>query len=239
MIKIVAKEPDIPIVRRDEPEIFGELDNIVDDVKDSFADSVVLLTNDLQRDVDFSKSFDTRNLPNTNKEIDWNNYKKELENNIRNFTDIVSDKVLEFEGYNKYHSSVKTQVNGWINQNARSEALDIAEKSKKGFRQNYNGYFEKEEEDVPRPLIIKSSLGLPLNYTKAVNNFLVAQREKSTFREARENTLDYIRKMRRSRGELIAKTELWETLTKTRIMLHDHLFLMGELNKINWETMAN
>ena len=46
-------------------------------------------------------------------------------------------------------------------------------------------------------------------------------------------TKDYIRELRRRRGELIAKQELWEAMLKTRIILHKHLFLIGKLDKNN------
>ena len=212
MTDIIIKKQKVPIVRREEPQLFKDYDKIRNEVEGAFVDSIVLLTNDLQKDVDFSDSFDRKNLSGV--KIPWDTYRNKVEKNIKSYTDIVVDKVLEYEDTYNNKRVIKNSVKDWIEINARSEALDIVEKSKKAFRQNYNGYFENDEEEYPRPLIIKKSLGLPPKYTKAVNNKLISLRDSLSFQDARSMTKDYIRELRRRRGELIAKQELWEAMIK-------------------------
>lgn len=244
MTEIVVKEKNrVPIVRKNELQLFKDYDKIKKSIENAFADSLILLTSDLQLGIDFNNNFNRKNLSKAYDEISWTEYEKNLATNIKSYTKIVSDKVLDYEETYGYEDHVKSQMNNWLDTNARTETIDISEKSKKAFRWNYNNYFEKEEEEVPQPLIIKNSLGLPLKYTKAVNNYLVNLRDQTTFSKARVKAKDYIRELRRKRAELIAGQELWETIVKTRIRLHDHLFMIGKLNKNKigkqWVTRKN
>ena len=230
MVEIKLSKDTIPIVRKTEPQIIQDYDKIRNEVEESFADSVILLTVDLQKNIDFDNSFDRKNLSKANKKIPWTKYQSKLKRNIKSYTDIVTDKVLDYEETYGFDRTIKNNVKNWINTNARTEALDISEKSKSAFNENYRGYFKKAEEEYPQVSIIKKSIGLSPKYTKAVNNYLVNQRDESTFQKARGKAKDYIRKLRRRRAELIAQTELWETIMKTRVLLHDHLFRQGELD---------
>ena len=231
MTEITIKQEEIPIERKTEPQLIKDYDKIRNEIQESFADSVVLLTTDIQKDIDFDNSFDNKNLSKANKKIPWTEYQNKLERNIKSYTDIVTDKVLDYEETYGFDRTIKNNVKDWIDTNARTEVLDISEKSKKAFNTNYRGFFKEDEEEYPQVSIIKKSIGLPPKYTKAVNNYLVNQRDEFTFQKARGQTRDYIRELRRRRAELIAKQELWEAMIKTRIMLHNHLFMWGELDR--------
>ncbi len=231
MVEIKLKKDTIPIVRRQKADILSDLDDIKEDVLKSFADSVALTTKNITKDLDLSDEFNSKNFKQANNKIPWNEYKRQINNDIFSYCSIVIDDTLEYEGYEDYHDTVKDKVKNWLRRNARSESIDITDKSKDAFRDNYQEFFDKSTENVPSTLIIKNSIGLPPKYTKAVNNYIIESREDLSFEKARQRGMDYITNLRRRRGELIAQTELWETIMKTRVLLHDHLFMVGKLDK--------
>lgn len=231
MVEIKLKKDTIPIVRQEKADILSDLDEIKSDVLESFADSIALTTKKLTKDLDLSDEFDSKNLKQANNKIAWNEYKRQINNDIFSYCDIVIDDTLEYEGYEDYHDTAKSKVENWLRRNARSESIDITDKSKNAFRKNYQEFFTNSTEDVSSPLIIKNAIGLPPKYTKAVNNYVLRLRDDLSFEKARQRGMDYIMNLRRRRGELIAQTELWETIMKTRVILHDHLFMIGKLDK--------
>lgn len=231
MVEIKLKKDTIPIVRKQKADILSDLDEIKSDVLESFADSIALTTKNLTKDLDLSDEFNYKNLKQANNEIPWNEYKRQINNDIFSYCDIVIDDTLEYEEYEDYHDTVKNKVKDWLRRNARSESIDITDKSEIAFRKNYQEFFSNSTEDVPSPLIIKNSIGLPPKHTKAVSNYILRLREDLSFKKARQRGMDYITNLRKRRGELIAQTELWETIMKTRVMLHDHLFMVGKLDK--------
>lgn len=231
MVDIVQRQTKrgVKITRKKKPQILKELDSIEAEISPSFSDAIVLLTTDLLKQASVRRALEKGRVNQV--EIDWNTYQNELRDSLLTYSKMMVDEVLSFEGYERYHESVRPSINSWVETNARTEALDVAERSKKAFRQNFRNYQERKEEKRPSPLIIKTSLGLAPDHTKAINNFLIDKRDDFSLKQAREKTMEYIRNKRRYRANLIAKTELWEVINKARVMFHNHLFMNGVLDR--------